>query len=47
MTTVEKKNYSQPLLKVRKMEALSICCISDKTPQYSDSSNENDTDYGE
>ena len=46
MTTVEKKNYSQPFLKARKMEALSICCTSDKEPQYPDG-NENDTDYGE
>lgn len=47
MTTVEKKNYSPPFLKARKMEALSICCTSDKEQQYPDGSNENDTDYGE
>jgi hypothetical protein len=47
MITVEKKNYSQPFLKPRKMEALSICCTSDEEPQYPDGSNENDTDYGE
>ena len=29
------------------MEALSICCASDKEPQYPDGRNENDTDYGE
>ena len=44
---MEKKNYSQPFLKARKMEALSICCTSDKETQYPDGSNENSIDYGE
>jgi hypothetical protein len=44
---MEKKNYSQPFLKARKMEALSICCTSNEEPQYPDDSNENDIDYGE
>ena len=44
---MEKKNYSQPFLKARKMEALSICCTSGKKSQYPDGSNENDIDYGE